>query len=511
MPEPTVRAAPELAGEEAAQGLRQALLRMTSPGYAALQAEIERLRDQLEVLGKLLDNTEERTEQGDQELREALALLRDQLGELESRLADPEFEIKRVSPVLVPALGDRARQETENFAEAVAPVIGPAIRHQIRESKADIIDSLYPLIGQIIGKSVSESIRELARNIDLRLRQQLDFRTRLRRMAGRLKGVSEAELILREALPYTIQHIFLIHRQSGLLLQHLSRSGEEYRDSDLISGMLTAIQSFVRDSFGRGEEELEEVAYGDERILLESGQYAYLAVVLDGIEPQGYNELLREITHHINLQFEPALSRFNGEMDRLPDFREQLRPLLEPGPTGPVVEAGKGGAPAGALTRNQKIALAAGLGGLLLLAALIAFQCIFTYRLWSVAFPGPSPTPTAAPTDLPAVLPSFTPTIPPTASPTPSPTLTATPSPMPSPTTTSTPAASPTLEIYQLTGNLYVRSGPGSSFPNVGTILFGEEVVVVEKQGEWFYIRWPAEGETVTEGWAWSRFIAPAP
>ena len=54
---------------------------------------------------------------------------------------------------------------------------------------------------------------------------------------------------------------------------------------DLISGMLIAIRDFVDHSFGHlptKDKELDEIKYGDERIIIQSGRAAYLAVVITG-------------------------------------------------------------------------------------------------------------------------------------------------------------------------------------------------------------------------------------
>ncbi len=524
--------------ETQSEGLRQALLRLTSPRYEALQEEIAGLRQKLDSLNErhveltkdiraqfagLDSNVTKRQEElsGQIEalqlgLRDLEAALREEeqlfreelnreLSKVKNDLVEPEKIAERMKPVLVPVMSERIRQDQDEFAEAVGPVIGPAIRHQIRESKQDIIDSLYPIIGQIIGKAIAESIRELTRNIDARLRQQLNFRTRLGRLMARIRGVSEAEMVLREALPFSIERVFLIHRPSGILLTHLLAEGEEDEEMDTISGMLTAIRDFVRDSFGQGEGDLEEVTHGDRRILLEGGQYAYVAVVLRGVEPSGYSQLIRDVIGEINLDGEKALRDFDGDMERLPNFRNSLKPLLFP-----ELEAYPSLGTSQPLSRRQKWLIGLGIGGGLLLLALIAFVCIFTVRLWPLAFSGLSSDPSATSTSIPLLTAtstqtaSLTLTLPPSS--TPSPTST----PIPSyPTATQTsppqPTASPTPITGVLQGNLKVRSGHSQSYQVLGVILSGEKVRIHQWQEGWVYISWPVEGETRLEGWLWGE------
>jgi hypothetical protein len=529
-------------GERQSEGLRQALLRLTSPRYESLQEELAALQEKFASLKEshaaLVDdiNTQfagldtqvaqlntaisDQLEALEIELRDLEATLKEEqvlirqnldreLAKAKSDLVDPEKVAQRMNPVLIPVISDRVRQDQDKFAEAVAPVIGPAIRHQIREAKQDIIDALYPLIGQIIGRAITESIRELTRKIDMQLRRRLDLRSRLRLWRGRLRGVPEAELIFRDAIPYEVTHIFLIHRSTGLLLHHHYAPDESSEDADMISGMLTAIRDFVRDSFGQGDEELDEITYGNQRILLETGQYAYLAVALEGVEPSGYSHLMRATVHDINLKFESQLKDFDGEMQDLPELSSQFKPLLSPS-----IEQLSSELPTEAMTRSQKWALFGGLGGVLILLGFLAFACVFTVRLWPVVFPPATLTPTLTNTKTvtPSPTATLTATLAPTSSSTPSPTATSFPTstytPPPSDTATLTHTPSPTVQTGNLSGSVNVRNGPSRSYRYVGVITSGETVVILEWQNDWYHILWPSVGQPVLDGWIWGQMLS---
>ena len=478
--------------QEAEEALQQALLRLTGPRARELQRELDSLRAQLESLREL----EGENTAGLQKKLEETNLIIDSIEQkfllLSTELRDPAMIEQRLEDTVVPALHKQVIEREEEVAGVLAPVMGPAIRRQIRDAKDDIIDALYPLIGQIISKAISEALRELTRNIDSRLRQQLNFRERLSRMTARLRGVSEAELMLRDALPYSIERVFLVHRETGILLSHFSAHDEELGNMDTISGMLTAIQDFVRDSFSAGEGNLEEITHGRRRILLESGQRAYVAVVLTGVEPVGYSDLIREANSEINLRYENDLKKFSGDMDRLPDFKPVLTPLLTPGSAAlSPREASK------PLSGSQKRVVGFTLAGLLLLAALTIFACIFIIKLWPVAFPAaplPMPTQTVPPT------PTSTATRAPTATPS------LTPSPHPTMTYTPPPSLTP-RPVGVLTGNLNVRSEPSRGSAVIGVILSGEEVILLDHQDGWYRVVWPAAGDPQLEGWVWGTYL----
>lgn len=67
-------------------------------------------------------------------------------------------------------------------------------------------------------------------------------------------GASFAEVVLRHTLLYRVEQVFLVHRESGLLLHHLTAQSIAAQAPDMVAGMLTAIQDFARDSFQVAQE-----------------------------------------------------------------------------------------------------------------------------------------------------------------------------------------------------------------------------------------------------------------
>jgi ubiquinone biosynthesis protein UbiJ len=476
--------------------LQQALLRLTSPRAQELQYELDCLRLEIESLQKLEGDHSTELHEHLQTTTQIVDRLEETLRQLGEELRDPVSIEQRLDRTVLPALHKQVTEREDDVAEVLAPVMGPAIRRQIRDAKEDIIDALYPLIGQIIGKAISEALRELTRNIDTRLRQQLNFQDRLSHTLARLRGVSEAELMIREALPYVVERVFLVHRETGLLLAHVAAQGDDSGQLDTISGMLTAIQDFVRDSFSGGEGDLEEITHGGRRILLEGGQRAYVAVVLTGVEPVGYNDRIRQVNGEINVRYENELKRFEGEMDGLPDFKPLLAPLL-----APQIASAVPAEPSQPLSRAQRRVVGWSLAGLLLLTAALIFGCIFVARLWPLAF---APAPVFTPTVLPSSTPTPTPTQMPTATITALPTSTATP--VPTLTATLPPSVTPPA-VGLLTGNLNVRREPAMQAAVVGVIPAGEEVIVLDSRDGWYHVRWPAQGAPQLEGWVWGSYL----
>ena len=70
--------------------------------------------------------------------------------------------------------------------------------------------------------------------------------------------------------------IFLIDKDSGIVIQELQLPGEKQIDSNMIAGMLTAIRSFANECIREGSE-LDSIDYGDWQIPIEVAGYCYLS------------------------------------------------------------------------------------------------------------------------------------------------------------------------------------------------------------------------------------------
>lgn len=430
-----------------------------------------------------------------EELRQVLAApdraraaeLADRIAELEHRTGDPE-----------------------RLVAAISPLMGDIIRRKIREGRDEMIEALYPIIGQLISRAVAEAIRDLVRAIDARMRTSLDLAALWRRLRGRLAGIPDEALILREALPFRVAELFLIHRETGLLLLHLSNETETSDHADLISGMLTAIRDFAQDAFGRGQEgQLDEIQYGSRRILIEATRHAYLAVVVDGIEPPGFRTAMRQRIIAVENSYHAALAHFDGDIARFAETQRDLSALLALSPD-------RAAETAGGLSPAQR-RLLVGLGSLLvicLLAACLGGAAALRNALnrpaatiLVVVTATPGPTATASPTAMPTPTATATATASPTATPTL--TATATPSPTASPTATGTPTAAPapTPFVRVSEGGVNIRSGPGLNYP-ILEVAEGQRILAVvgrNASGGWWQVCCTRDGG---QGWVAAMLVS---
>ncbi len=471
--------------------LHRSMVNLLKPEFSAWRAEVETLQERLGKVEKTADPLPEDIVRLQQDLKTLLKKITqtdEDASNLQADLKNPEKVTGLIKLGLHPALQQSVEEDPYRYGEAIAPVISPAIRNQIRNSRDEMVAALSPIIGQTISKAIADAFDDFRRRIDAQMKQNLNLQGQVRRFLARLRGVSEADLLIREALPYEITHVFLIQRQSGILLKQVS-SRADREDPDLISAMLTAVRDFAGDAFGQAGSELEEIQFGEAHILLRSGLYAYAAAVVEGAAPSGYAGLMAHVVSELNVKYEGSLRSFKGDMDALPDFGPELRPLLRPG-----ADELHGQAAGAQLDAGQKKLL--GIGGCLtlLLLGMLVFGCIFAARLLPVAFPAPTATP-PAPTPIPS----------PTATPVP-PTPTASPTPL-LPTAAMPPSPTPEAFYGVMTGNVWMREQPDPASPaNQVVVPINTRVELKAVYGNWVNIAWVSEFGSL-EGWVPAGFV----
>ena len=248
--------------------------------------------------------------------RDKIQLLEAELEQLKLSLRDKEKLIATLEPAIADLLSKKIRDSKEEMAGAVAPVMGSAIKQQISEAKETIIDALYPVIGSTIRKAVSEAMKNLAKTVNEKIDQAMSFRMFRKKVQAKISGLSAADILLNESLPFQLHDIFYIHKDTGILLAHFQPDTQNIRtNKELLSGMLTAIRGFSTSAFkSKTERGLNVIEYDDLNIYLEDGRYAYLAVVTSGIASQEFYGHIHALEERCHQTFADDLRDFSGDI-----------------------------------------------------------------------------------------------------------------------------------------------------------------------------------------------------
>ena len=239
--------------------------------------------------------------------------------------SNPEAIAKAIAPEIALSIRKQIVLDEEAIPQTLGPEMGKAIKAQIESEKDAMVDALYPVIGSTIAKYMVEVVQDINRKVE----STLSAEGVKRKFRARMQGVSEAELIFKESVGYRVRAIFLIAKDSGLVIQEIQIAGEEHLDADMLAGMLTAIRSFANDCIV-SDSELYSIDYGDWQIPIEVAGYCYLAAIVAGEPPKEFICKVRRVLGEIVLKHDKAIQDFDGDLVEIPfGIRDKLEQLTE--------------------------------------------------------------------------------------------------------------------------------------------------------------------------------------
>jgi outer membrane protein OmpA-like peptidoglycan-associated protein len=266
------------------------------------------------------------------ELRQLiLAPEQEALERLHQRVDDPASRTEDVGSVVAEAIQLRRKQGgDEALSVALAPTIETALRESVRKDPATLADALFPVMGPAIRRSMLETLRSFLESFNQVLDQSLSVKGLKWRLEALRTGRSFTEVALLHSLVFRVEQVFLIHKKTGLSIGHAVASAVAMQDPSLVSGMLSAIQDFVRDSFHTAQGQgINRMNVGDLDVWIEDGPYAILACVIRGIAPRELRDRMAEVLENVHREYSGQLDEFDGETALFTKVQEELSRCLE--------------------------------------------------------------------------------------------------------------------------------------------------------------------------------------
>ncbi len=245
------------------------------------------------------------------------------LSRLSEVIEDPEQFALVVGRVLPTALAQTSSDA--RLGQVLAPALEKAAQSSIRNDPRTLLNILYPLIVPAIRKLIAETIDSTFQLLNESLKYSLSWRGLRWRWEAWWTGVSFAEVVLRHTLIYQVEHVFLIHCETGLLISHVAAENAASQDPQLVSSMLIAIQDFVRDSFcGAERQGVDTLRLGELMLWSEPGPFATLVAVIRGNPPEELHQRLLDVVSRIHAERHHALENFDGDSSGFADIEAEL-------------------------------------------------------------------------------------------------------------------------------------------------------------------------------------------
>lgn len=254
-----------------------------------------------------------------------LAPEQSRLEELREQVDHIDLNAQNVSRILPDAIALRGDHD-QRLTRVLTPHVSEALGTSVRKQPQMIVDAIAPIMMPAIRQSITNALRSMVQSLNQTIEHSLSLRSMQWRLEALRTGKSFAEIVLLHTLRYRVEQVFLIHSQTGLLLAHAAGDSVAVQDQTLVSGMLSAIRTFVQDSFGAAPDQvLNTLQVGELTVWIEQGPVAILAAVIRGTPPEQFHIHLQDTLTRIHAEQADALARFEGDASLFAG----ITPLLE--------------------------------------------------------------------------------------------------------------------------------------------------------------------------------------
>ena len=137
-----------------------------------------------------------------------------------------------------------------------------------------------------------------------------------------------ATLLYLRGMAAAVEEVFIIY-EDGRLMAHQTRRLKPGMDDEILSSMLVAIQSFVKDSFkDESATHLARLDFGKKKILVEKGELVILAVVLHGDRVGKVPQRMKQVMQAMDEQYSPVIRNWDGDLEKVRGIKDMASPLL---------------------------------------------------------------------------------------------------------------------------------------------------------------------------------------
>ncbi|MDI1435754.1 OmpA family protein [Polyangium sorediatum] len=238
----------------------------------------------------------------------------DRLKSLEHKLETPEALAEAIGEVLARA-AVVSQKRGEELASAMQPLMLASIHDAVRKNPELFAEAIFPSIGPAVRKAARAALEALVLRVDEMVQRTMTLTSLRWRIEAARTGRPFVEVVMRHSLAYRVEHVFLVHHESGIVLQHVAAEDVTSEDPDQVSAMLAAIDDFARDAFREKKEAgLSRFCVGELTGIVEHGPRAMLVAIVRGVASKDVEVSLAETLEEIHRTYADALLHFQGEV-----------------------------------------------------------------------------------------------------------------------------------------------------------------------------------------------------
>jgi len=141
-----------------------------------------------------------------------------------------------------------------------------------------------------------------------------------------VKSALKKKNLKKDLNPFEILGLYLLD-EGGVVIFHKDITFHSQFDSDMFGSMLTAVKTFMKDSF-RSKDELRFIEHGSLKILIEKGKKFFIVVVGKGGVIDPIKEKMKKIVEKINEKYGKIISNWSGNIDIFEGIEKEFEILI---------------------------------------------------------------------------------------------------------------------------------------------------------------------------------------
>ncbi len=237
---------------------------------------------------------------------------------------------KRVRRVLPEAVAE-SLQDDDRLANALYPTVEKSLTRSVKQDSRPLVNAIFPILGPMIRRNIAQTMRGMIQSLNRALEYTFSLHGLKWRWEAFVTGKPFAEVVMLHSLVYRVEQVFLIHKETGILLLHAaSEQIDTQQKENMVSAMLTAIQDFVHDSFStETDSQLSSIQVGDLNVWLEQSPDVLVAGVVRGDLPPSVQTQIRETAERVQGEMSEELDGFDGDVGPFERVRFDLENCLK--------------------------------------------------------------------------------------------------------------------------------------------------------------------------------------
>jgi len=250
---------------------------------------------------------------------------RSELAKLKKRMDDPALRAMEISRILPEAIY-RSSSMDRQFTKALNPVIEDGVRSFVKKYPQSVSNAIVPVLGTSIQEAISLSISKKISSINNWFIRHLSLKGLKWRLDAIKQRKSFDEIVKQHTLLYRVEQVFIIHKESGSVLQHVSElKDENIEEANMFSQTLKAIQG----SHSIDKTSQDTLQVGDYTVWVEQGNDLMLAAVIRGTPSHELRHVFKRTLKNIEDEHETEIHGFNGDAAPFKAVKSTLSSCLQ--------------------------------------------------------------------------------------------------------------------------------------------------------------------------------------